>query len=447
MTLRRSLAVLLVTCGAARAGGFDLPARGVRSLARGGAFVAGADDADGLWQNPAGLAHLAGDGVRALLFDVAFLYQDAAHVRTDASGAPFATVTNRQPGRLVPTLAGAIGIGKRLVIAGGLTAPYAPVHDYAADGPQRYAGVSTNGSQTVMVTVGAAFVVDERLRIGASIGNVYTKTSARIVASACPGAMACGTEDPNLDAVVGIEQTDALAPTATLGVQYQILPRVTVGLVAQAPWRVSARGTMSLALPRGGPFLDATVTGTTAELSWTHPPSLRAGVELRPSDRWRVEGAFGAELWSLHDGTTIAPDNVGVTGPNLGTITVAPMKIPSNARTSFSSALAVEWHGPSVMLGAGVAVETGAFPAGEVTVRALDARKWLIGAGGGWEAAGWQIGGSVGLVALADVTVSDAEARAPLLQPLRDPVVPSAVNAGTYRASYLLAGIRFARRW
>ena len=123
------------------------------------------------------------------------------------------------------------------------------------------------------------------------------------------------------------------------------------------------------------------------------------------------------------------------------------MKIPADSRTSFAPSLAVEWHGPSVMLGAGAGYESSAFPAGDVSVRAYDAPKLFVGAGGGWEDGGWQIGAAFGAVVMADVDVSAATATAPLLQPLRDPAVPSTVNAGTYRGGYVLAGIRFARRW
>jgi long-chain fatty acid transport protein len=461
----------LVTCVAvtpADGGGFDLPSRGVRSLARAGAFVAGADDADALWHDPAGLAHLAGDGKRALLFDTAFVYRTLEHVRLDPSGAPLAGVTNQQPGQLLPTLVGALGIGKRLVIAGGLTFASANVHEYPVDGPQRYASTSTNGSKTVMITIGAAYVVDERLRLGASLSNIYTQTSMRFTAFACPGALACTQEDPALDATVGIEQTDTVSPTASIGVQYDLVapptsrrrrgvddaaPRVTVGLVAQAPWRVSADGQVTLALPRGGPFLDAQVLGDKVTLERTSAPSLRAGLEVRPATGLRLEVGLAVELWSLHKGTTITPSGVAVSGPNLGgpgvarSIDLAAMKIPAGDRTTFAPSLAVEWHGPSVMLGAGVAYETSAFPAGEVSVRAHDAPKVLIGAGGGWEDDGWQIGASFGAVVMSDVDVALDVGQVPLLQPLREPVVASTVNAGAYRGRYLLAGIRFARRW
>jgi len=61
------LAAVLLPPARAAAGGMVLPVRGVRTLERGGAFVAGADDADALWLDPAGLAHVHGKGTKAFL--------------------------------------------------------------------------------------------------------------------------------------------------------------------------------------------------------------------------------------------------------------------------------------------------------------------------------------------------------------------------------------------
>jgi len=55
-------------------GGFYLAPRGVRPLGRGGAFVAGADDQNAAWYNPAGLAQ-AGSGVLIDLSYIGFLEQ------------------------------------------------------------------------------------------------------------------------------------------------------------------------------------------------------------------------------------------------------------------------------------------------------------------------------------------------------------------------------------
>src|SRR4051794_24089695 len=53
--LMGATATLLPTRAAAS--GFYLTERGMRTLGRGGAFVAGAEGAESLWINPAGLAH------------------------------------------------------------------------------------------------------------------------------------------------------------------------------------------------------------------------------------------------------------------------------------------------------------------------------------------------------------------------------------------------------
>lgn len=54
-------------------------------------------------------------------------------------------MSNQQSGSPIPTVAATLGIGDRLVLAGGIAAPYAGLHRYADDDPQRYASVSLAG--------------------------------------------------------------------------------------------------------------------------------------------------------------------------------------------------------------------------------------------------------------------------------------------------------------
>jgi len=73
--------VVAITCAApcARAGGLYFSDRGVRPLARGGAFVAGADDMGAMWYNPAGLADAQG----TFLADASFMLFGADFQRQD----------------------------------------------------------------------------------------------------------------------------------------------------------------------------------------------------------------------------------------------------------------------------------------------------------------------------------------------------------------------------
>jgi long-chain fatty acid transport protein len=439
--------VVLAAGTVASAGGMVLPVRGVRTLARGGAFIAGADDADALWQDPAGLAHLAGNDRRALLFDAAFVYQTVDYAAVDATGAPLPTAHNLQPGQPIPALAGALGIGDRLVIAGGLGAPYNAVHRYAADGPQRYASVGLDGSNFVVVTAGVAYRVTDQLRIGATVQDLVSRISSRVVVSGCPGAMTCAADDRSFDASIEVAQTDYLAPSGSIGVQYDASPAITAGLVVQAPTRISGTGTLKLGLPSAPVFDNAQVTGDRARLSFTLPPSVRAGVEWHDA-HLRIEAALDVELWSMHGGIVIAPDGMRVETVAAGSLPVARMTIPRDYATTFAPSLGIEWHGPRVMLGVGYAYETAAANAGDVSVLTVDASKHLVGLGGGYEFEGWQIGAAAGLVALGDVEVTPAAAKVPQLAPLADPAsVVRTVNAGTYRSRYVIGGLRFARRW
>jgi long-subunit fatty acid transport protein len=449
ITRATGIAILLVMCtaaGPAVAGGLTLPVRGVRALERAGALVAGADDADALWLDPAGLARLAGDGHRALLFDVAYVYQTVDYARIDAGGAVSPSVSNQQPGQPLPTLAGALGIGDRLVIAGGIAAPYTAPHRYAADGAQRYSSVSFDSAAFVYVTVGAAYKVSDRLRIGATLTDVYSKIASQIVVSGCPPGATCAPEDRAFDMRLSQDQTDYIAPTGSLGVQYDAGAIATLGLALQAPSRVSAPGKLTAQLPGAAAFTGGQQLGDRAQLTMTLPAAIRAGVELRPTPALRVEAALDVELWSMHDAIAIAPDHVQIQTAG-GTYDLGELEIPRDYRTSFAPSLAVEWHGPGVMLGAGYAYETAAAPRGTVSVLTVDAPKHLIGFGGGYEADGWQIGAAAGYAALADVAVPLADAQVPQLAPLRTQPIETAINAGTYKSHYWMAGLRFARRW
>jgi long-chain fatty acid transport protein len=432
----------------ARAGGMVLPVRGVRTVERAGALIAGADDADALWLNPAGVAHLAGDGRIQLLLDAAFVSQAVDYDRVDSGGNRLGAVSNQQSGMPIPTFAAALGIGDRLVIAGGIAAPYAGLHRYGDDDAQRYASVSLEGSAFVYLTAGAAYKLGDRLRIGVTLMNVVSRLSSRVVLSACPGQTLCAPEDPDFDALGQVSQTDLVAPSGSVGVQYDAAPLATLGLALQAPSRVSATGTFMSRLPRSAFFNGARVVGDEAQLSFTLPATLRAGVELRPLPELRIEAALDIELWSMHDEIAITPRNIQIENvAGVGTYTVRDMVIPRQFKTSFAPAIGAEWHGPRFMLGAGYSYETAAAPPGYVSVLTVDAAKHLVGLGGGYETGRWQIGASAGVVLLSEVEVSLADGKVTQLTPIQDQPSTVVVNAGSYKSHYLIAGLRLGSRF
>jgi long-chain fatty acid transport protein len=433
--------------GDARAGGMLLSVRGVRTVERAGALIAGADDADALWLDPAGLAHLAGDGQVHLLFDAAFVSQAVDYARIDSGGNHLASVSNQQPGMPIPTIAASFGIGDRLVIAGGIAAPYAGLHRYSDDGAQRYSSASLDGSAFVYLTAGAAYKLTEHLRVGATVMDVVSKLSSRIVLSGCPGQTVCAPEDPDFDVLGQVSQTDAVAPSGSIGVQYDAAPIATLGLAFQAPSRVSATGRFMSRLPSSAFFDGARVVGDQADLSFTLPAIIRAGIELHPRPELQIEVALDTELWSMHREIDITPHDIRIeNAAGVGTYAVGSLAIPRKFKTSFAPAIGAEWHESKFTLGAGYSYETAAEPSGYVSVLTVDSAKHLVGVGGGYQLGGWQIGASLGVAVLAEVDVSLADGKVTQLSPIRDQPSNVVVNAGSYKSHYLIAGLRFARQ-
>jgi long-chain fatty acid transport protein len=440
-------AVLLGLAAPAAAGGMVLPVRGVRTLQRAGALVAGAEDADALWLDPAGLANVHGAGKKAFLFDVAYVYQPVDYAPTDATGIDLQPVSNQQPGRTpIPTLAAALALDDRITIAGGITAPYAGLHRYPATAAQRYASVSLDEASFAIVTLGAAYRVSDSLRVGATVQNVVSSIESQIVVSACIDAAMCAANDAANDSLMTVTQTDYVSPTGSIGAQLDLGRVATLGLAIQGPARVAGNGTLTLSLPSSPTFTNASITGDDATLRFTLPPVIRAGVELHPAPWVRIEAALAAELWSVHDEIAIEPDRIRVENvQGINAYDVRAMSIPRDYQTSLSPALAVEVHAAGVMAGAGIAYETSAAPAGRVSVLTVDADKLLVGFGAGYAADGWQIGGAFGYVAVDDVDLSGGEPRVVQLQPLSSQASTVIVNGGRYETSYVVAGIRAAR--
>jgi long-chain fatty acid transport protein len=419
-----------------------LPVRGVRSLARGGAFVAGADDADALWQNPAGIAHAAGDGKRALLFDLALVYQPIEYTALDGTIA-----SNEQPTQPVPSLAGSLGIGDRLVIAGGLAAPYAALHRYPADSAARFASVSWSSSAFVVATVGVAYAVNDKLRVGATLQNFFSKLSWSIVMSGCPPTATCDDADRTFDMPVDIDQTDYLSPSGSLGLQYDASPYATLGLAVQAPTRVAGTGTLTAKLPTNLMFDNGRIAGDEVAVSYTLPPSIRVGVEAHPLPNLEIEAALDIELWSMHDEIAIDTNEITLENVVGGPYPFGDMTIARDYGTSYSPALGVEYHAPLYVVGAGYAYESAAAPSSAVSPLTVDSAKHLFAIGGGYEDSGWQIGAAIAYVTAADVEVSLEDAKVTRLAPIRGAALDARVNAGSYRTSFVVAGLRFARRW
>jgi len=442
-----ALATFAVDVAPAAAGGMYLPIRGVRASGRAGAIIAGVDDVSALWINPAGLAKLGG---ASGLVDATFVGQQVTHTRIDSGGNTQPAVNNESPGLPVPSLGFAAAVGDRLVIGGGLWAPYASLGRYAEDGPQRYASVDQSRSAIVTVGLGVAVKLGDRVRLGATLQDHIASLSTSIVLSGCPGQTVCAPEDPEWDSFNRIDQTTYFSPSGSVGAQVDLGARATVGLAVQLPVGISGQGTLHSRLPSSGFFDGAAVEGDRADVSLDLPMAVRFGIEVRPG-RWRIEAATTIERWSTQEQITIQPVGVRiVNAPGVGTYEFGTIVIPRDFKDTVAAQLGVEGQpvaGKPLTVRGGYLFETGAPPDATLSVLNVDGAKHLVTAGVGYRAGRWTVDAMFGFGAMLTRTVDPSEAHVPQVNPIRDDSAPLPVyvNAGEYRSSWILAGLGATR--
>ncbi|HUH00851.1 MAG TPA: outer membrane protein transport protein [Kofleriaceae bacterium] len=452
-------ALLLESALPALAGGMQLSTRGVRPTARGGAFVAGADDLGALWFNPAGLAALAGeqsDGEdqpparRRFLLDVGYVSQAVTYERIDSGNNPRDAVESDAPGLPIPTIGVAFDLGDQLVIGGGLYAPYAGLGRYPETGAQKYSLIDLSESVLLIAEVAVAYQLSDTIRIGAGVQNLIFRMASALVFSGCPGQTVCAPEDPEFDALAKIEMLDVFNPSGVIGAQIDLHEKVRVGAAFQLPFLIKGRGKFATRLPSSGFYDGATVVGDRADIAFAFPPILRAGVEVQPTPGWRAELAASIEFWSIHDEFSITPRNVRIEGaPGVGSYELGPMIVPRNYENSYSINLGLEGQPladlPLSVLG-GYGYETAAAPDAYLSVLTVDGAKHLFAGGIGYGQGAWRLNATLAHVKVETREVTAAEGMSPQLQPVRDnPDDPDParvyVNWGTYQSSWLIAGL------
>ncbi len=444
-----SMASMASVSGVAHAGGLQLASRGVRPTARAGAFVAGADDLNGLWFNPAGLAHAAGGKKkRGFLVDFGYVAQSAEYTRTDSGNVVQPTVSNEAPGLPVPTLGVSWDVGDKMVLGAGLYAPYAALGKYKEDGAQRYSLVDMSESLMVITEVAIAYKVSDKIRVGVGLQNMVFQLASTIVFSGCPGETICAPEDPEFDSLGKIKQLDWFIPSAVLGVQVELSEKVRGGFAFQLPFQIAGKGEFKSRLPSAAFYDNASIVGDRADVSFRLPAIARAGVEFDPVDRWKVEVGMTYEMWSTHDKFTIEPRNVRIEGaPGVGTYEIGNLDIPRNFEDTVAVMIGAEGQPVASMplrVLAGFSYETAAAPDEFLTVMTVDGNRKMYTAGVGYRTkGGLDIDLMIGVVRVADRSVSEEEASAPQLTPLRDTSsnpLQVFVNRGEYKSSWFMAG-------
>jgi long-chain fatty acid transport protein len=453
----------------AAAAGLYFSDRGVRPLARGGAFVAGADDLGAIWYNPAGIV----DAPSSFLFDAAQLHYTSDFTRqaqtTSFSGTTFVQtfpeVHGSTPVLPIPTIAGSLRFGdqNQFAVALGVYAPYTPVTSFPTEvtsaggtqvpAPSRYSLISLDGSALVVTGAWFAYKPVEQFRAGIGLQMLTGFFKTTVDFTACPADnLVCAAEDPNYDAFSQLTVGPIFAPSVNGGVQWVPARIVRVGLSAQAPFVIGAPATVDIRLPTAPEFDNATRQGNKAHVSFELPPVFRLGVEVRPLAKHdlRFEVAYVREFWSVHKSIDITPENIqlyGITGfPS--PFGVAGISVPRGGQDSDSVRAGGEYtfgfaKTYRFQLRWGVAYETSGIQQAYVSPLTTDSKKWSASLGGGlYIGPHWRLDGVYSHVFADDVTVAPQQAAVPQVNPVKgNPSPTHSVNGGTYKSRADVVGV------
>ncbi len=440
----------------------------MRPLARGGAFVAGADDIGAMWYNPAGLADAQGTfmvDASMMLFTASYTqsYQATAaagNIVTCNLCGP--TVNGDVPPIAIPTIGIAFPVGaeKRLTLGGGAYAPYAPLSRFpetvtdsngnTVPSPSRYSLVSLEGSALAIVELFAAYKITDELHIGAGLQLLTGVFQSVNDLDANPGILGA-QQDPQYDTLTQTRAT-IFTPSANLGVTWIPSKYVRVGLAGQLPFWIDAPASVTVRLPNAVEFDNASQVGDSAGVKFRLPAHIRAGVEVRPTENLRAEISYEHQFWSLHDTIDITPHGIqlnGVTGfPT--PYAIPPISIQRHFQDSDGVHLGAEYRidaSPTfkVHLRAGFGYESSAVPRAYESPLTIDGDKFTFAGGLGVTIDRTRIDATFAYVMMSDVNVAASEAALYPINPVQgNPAAPgtvSAMNGGRYTASAPIIGL------
>lgn len=391
MTL--AVAVVCLASTGALAAGLYLAPRGVRPLARGGAFVAGADDLHALSYNPAGLAYAEPQG----LIDLALSFYGVDYTRR--------VLPDSEPGEAVhgtglrmplPTLGAVWSFAAvpDLTLAAAIAADYPTLQSWPDDdeAPQRYAALNYDGTAIASLQLGAGYRLGELAAIGFAVVVQYGTFASQVTSSTCDGVICTQPENPDFDSRIQVVAKHILAPAVHVGLTATPAPALRLGIAWQSGANVDREADLNIRLPTAATYADASLTPAEpkGQVSFAFPWQLRAGIEGRYEDTLRVELAYVLEHWSSHDRIRIDASDVTIRDLlALGDYSLGVIDIDRGFRDTWSLRLGSEvtppvGDGRPLAMRVGFVYEPSAIPDETLTAMTVDLDKFLVTGGAGW---------------------------------------------------------------
>jgi len=411
------LAALLAASPAAHASGYYMSDVGTRGMARGGAFIAGADDLSAQYYNPAALIRLRRPQLYLSYTNVS---QPIEFTRKDylADGTveTWDPVVNEAKSMHIPNLGVSHHFGlSDTVVAFGIFSPFAPRFQYAEEGSQRY-----NLKDALVIQFYAGPTVAQRigwLTIGAGAYWTYVSADERLDIAICrtdPNApeQNCSKgnlafEDDVIDAGIDLKMADKASFTWNAGLLAEPKDWISIGYSVQPKLEVEGTGGITAEFGDGHWISDpdeplVIIDGNNHEdddvrvlltMPWIH----RLGVAFHDKERnWEVELATTYQRWRVTeeirvtdvDLTLPVTDQVKDIGNTLGSpindiVIDDDIVLPAHYSDTMSYRLGGHYRViDPLLLRAGVLYEASAIPAATQGVNLIDGDKFALGFGG-----------------------------------------------------------------
>lgn len=450
---------------------------GTRSIGRGGAFIAGADDLSAQYYNPAALTHITRP---TLNFNFWGLNQYVAFTRMDVDDAENGscldgceTVKNESGPMLEPQLGFATPLGKLIpalegsTFAIGMYVPTSPMMAFDPDGAQRYALVD---SLVWQIYAGPSVALRTPkipwLTVGAGLQYTFLRADESLTVSAIIDTD--GSDGPNAplykdtqdgDVQLTVRSWDKFQLSWNAGLLIQPVKWLEIGASVQPAIQYNAPGTLSVEFNKDHLFNDfiesPTATDPEINLAVKVPWILRGGVQVRPVQALRVEAAFTWTDWSETTALDITEVNLLLKTKD-SVLNLEDIEITDDVAipTGFVDAWSVRLGGdyalkPWARVSLGGYYESSAVEPARQGVSVVDSPKWGLGAGASFDVKQrLTLDLSFGQQFLADRTITDSELRQITLQTdpfnTEDTVVDEGLVVGngqfTSRLTFLAVG-------
>ncbi len=302
---------LLVLTGLAQGSGFYTSDHGNRAVGRAGAFVAGADNLEAQFYNPAALTRLQGPQLRLNLAAVDQFIEfdsiDGAAVENEA--LPF----------LIPALAFGAPLGDRAAFAFGFYTPHAPTFSYPVNGAQRYALIEASVLETSLGP-SFAFQATDWLSVGVGVAWKVLGVTQELALGTEIGAT--NSNDGlfysiNVDHMsTRLEVWDYFTISGNAGLLITPNERIAIGVSYNPPISYEATGSVVADFSENylyneGFIANETATDEAITLPVTLPQAVRFGVQVSPSEALDVEIDVVWHDWSIMEELLVTDVELG----------------------------------------------------------------------------------------------------------------------------------------